>query len=198
MGYYLRVLGKNKEPISFATLQEVAHPAVLDLQKNDGEEWEQLILRHPSGKEIALIERNLVTEGSLGEEELQEFTSEVLEYKPASAAKWLHQYLPTVRVIYAFQILSGTEVEDGWGAVHSLQNSIWHSADGILQSDGEGFTNEDGYTILWQFSDTVSGPWYVAVLTGDSQWSKFQMSLGNKAHRKAFWQGQVPAGVKVL
>jgi hypothetical protein len=63
-----------------------------------------------------------------------------------------------VKVIYAFQLLNGTDVEDGWARLHSLYNAVWEHAGGILQSDGEGFSNEEGYTILWQFSD---GNWRV-------------------------------------
>jgi hypothetical protein len=122
---------------------------------------------------------------------------EVSDCKPESAATWLRQYLPRVQVIYAFQLLSGTDVEDGWTPLHRLYNSVWEHAGGILQSDGEGFSNEDGHTILWQFSDDVAGKWNMGVLK-DGRWVNFQMDLGNKRHRKAFLNGQVPDGAKVF
>jgi hypothetical protein len=31
----------------------------------------------------------------------------------------------------------------------------------------------------------------------DGQWVRFQMDLGNRKHRAAFFRGQVPAGVKM-
>jgi hypothetical protein len=57
--------------------------------------------------------KNLVVVGELGAKQLQEFIDEVLQYQPASAAAWLNQYLPCVRVIYAFQLLQGTAVAVG-------------------------------------------------------------------------------------
>ena len=61
-----------------------------------------------------------------------------------------------MKVIYAFQLLSGTEVNDGWDGVHFLRGRIWRELGGILQADLEGFSNEDGYHILWQFPLALS------------------------------------------
>jgi hypothetical protein len=105
-------------------------------------------------------------------------------------------YLPTVQVIYAFQILFHTNRDDDWGVVHTVQGSIWNTLGGIMQADGEGFTNREGYHILWQFSDEVTGLWNMAVLTQSGKWRTFQMDLGNLEHRKAFLESQVPTGVK--
>jgi hypothetical protein len=99
---------------------------------------------------------------------LEEFISEVDDYQPASAAQWLKEYLPRVRVIYALQLLSGTDVDDGWDSVHTIQGAIWNKSGGILQADLEGFSNEDGHHILWQFSEHVTGPWNMAVLQKES------------------------------
>ena len=59
------------------------------------------------------------------------------------------------------------------------------------QADGEGFTNEEGYHIVWQFSDSVSGPWKMGVLQ-DGVWHHFTMDLGDPDHRAAFLEGSVP------
>jgi hypothetical protein len=69
---------------------------------------------------------------------------------------------------------------------------------GILQADGEGFSNEDGYLILWQFADTVDGDWNMAVLDKDGSWIRFQMNLGDPEQRAAFLKGRVPEGAKIL
>jgi hypothetical protein len=196
MGYYIRVLGKKLDSIPLETLQNVSRPAVLH-SEGGGDAWEQLSLSHKSGEEIAVIEKNPVIQGQLGADELQEFIDEVSDYKPESAGIWLQQYLPSVKVIYAFQLLSGTDVEDGWTPLHRVYNAVWNHAAGILQSDGEGFSNEDGYTILWQFSDSVTGRWNMGVLK-DGRWVHFEMDLGNEQHRKAFLSGQVPDGAKVI
>ena len=35
---------------------------------------------------------------------------------------------------------------------------------GILKADGEGFSNEDGYPILWRFPEDAASAWIMAVL----------------------------------
>jgi hypothetical protein len=144
-----------------------------------------------------LIERNPVVEGQLGADELSEFLEEVAHYKPKSASDWLRDYLPSIKVIYAFQLLDGTDVDDGWTSLHNLYTAVWKHTGGILQADGEGFSDEDGFTILWQFSEAVKGSWNVGVLRR-GKWLHFEMDLGNPEHREAFWKGEVPHGVRMF
>jgi hypothetical protein len=104
MGYYIRVLGKKLDNIPLDELRQASQPAVLH-SEGEGDAWEQLSLSHKSGREIAVIENNPVVKGQLGGDELQEFIDDVSDYKPKSAATWLPHYLPSVKVIYAFQLL---------------------------------------------------------------------------------------------
>ena len=67
----------------------------------------------------------------------------------------------------------------------AVKNRIWSFAPSILLADNEGFSNEDGYHILWQFSGSVNGPWWMGVLC-DDHWRHFRMDLGNREHREAF------------
>jgi hypothetical protein len=201
MGYYIRVLGTQSSQPAFEFLSQILKEAkikpVLRLETGTEQEWEQLVLSHRGGSEIALIEYNPVATGELGQEELMEFIEEVEQCLPASASQWLKEFLPGVKVIYALQLLSGTDVEDGWKAVHELQSALWRHAGGILQADGEGFTNESGYHILWQFSDSASGKWKMAVLDR-KKWVAFEMELGNSEQREAFLQGRVPRAARLL
>jgi hypothetical protein len=198
MGYRIRVLGKNLITPRLEELQKAATPAHLEADEGAGSNWEALILKHVSGLPIAFIERNLVVEGELGFDEIQEFMNEVSYYKPDSAATWLKDYLRGIKVIYSFQLLSGTDVDDGFELMHKVFNVVWRHSGGILQADQEGFSNEDGHTILWQFSDNVEGPWNVGVLSRDGHWENFEMDLASLAHREAFWRGEVPVGAKVI
>jgi hypothetical protein len=196
MGYYIRVLGTNLGSIPMHELREAAQLAVLHVEGDDST-WEQLTLAHKSGRGIAVVEKNAVVEGQLAADELREFSEEVPLYKPESAVAWLQQYLATVKVIYAFQLLNGTDVDDGWTPLHHLYRAVWKHAGGILQADGEGFSNEAGSTILWQFGEEVTGKWNMGVIKNGS-WLDFEMDLGNDQHRKAFWSGELPDGVKLI
>ena len=196
MPYYTRVLSPASMPVSPALLEDAAraHGAVVtgDL---DQSEWEQLVVTNSEGREVCALERNAVSPGSLAEEELVEFQAEVATCRPASAVGWLQEYLKSVRTIYAFQVLSGTEGKNGWEALGAVKDAVLSAVGGILQADLEGFSNEEGYHILWQFADHVTGHWWMAVLK-DGQWERFRMDLGSQAHRAAFMAGEVPEGAE--
>lgn len=195
MGYYTRVLSKHEDFPSLEELSQVLaaeHPAArLTVEEGDEDEWETLLLSGQGELEVALLERNPILEGSLGQDEITEFTEETADCKPESGVAWLHEFLAETKVIYAFQHLIGSETEEGLAALHALRSFLWQRGDSIVQADMEGFTNEDGYHIVWQFSDTVSGAWNMAVLQDDT-WHHFQMDLGDPDQREAFFRGEVP------
>ncbi|MFI5379756.1 MAG: hypothetical protein ACHRHE_10695 [Tepidisphaerales bacterium] len=202
MGHRIRVLGIRDRQVPLAlvrnAVRRVASDMKVDVGNESGRQWQALQLEHSDNTPIAFVECNPVLEGELGAAEVQEFVDEVRSGKPASAAKWLVQYLPKVKVIYAIQVLSGAYVGDGWDAIHAMQNAIWETVGGILQADLEGFSNEDGCHILWQFSDDVKGDWNMAVLNSDGQWTKFNMDLGNREQRRAFLEGRIPPKAKLI
>jgi hypothetical protein len=195
MSYYLRVLSTSPDCVPLDSLRSDLedHVLVEEPSRQPGR-WENLLLTHADGGEIAVIERNPVVTDSLASEEIDEFAAEIRDCMPASAADWLLQYFQRVRCIYALQILSEVERDGGWDCVRAIQSTIWNFAPSILQADNEGFTNEEGYHILWQFRDSVDGAWWMGVLQAGT-WMHFQMDLSNIQHRKAFLQGTIPDGV---
>lgn len=199
MGYYTRVLSRLPDSPSYdelVRLLRTEHPnAVLSVDAGEGAAWSSLVLSHAQGPDIAAIERNVVGEGTLAAEEISEFIEEIQTCRPASAVAWLTSFLKSVKVIYAFQHLSGTVQDRGDEMLRAVSDFIWSRGEAIMQADGEGFSNEDGYHILWQFSDNVSGPWWMAVHR-DGKWVHFEMDLGKADHRKAFLEGRVPPNVK--
>ena len=198
MGYYLRVLNTSADRISVNELQSVLDKqklrATLTEEAGTADQWEQVILNHSDGQAIAAIERNTVEDGSLGAEELEEFADEIADCKPDSAVRWLLDYFSRVRCIHAFQVLSGAHHENGWEILAAIKDRIALLSPSILQADAEGFSNENGYHILWQFSDSVDGTWWMAVLR-NGEWVHFEMDLGSRLHRDAFFRGDVPDGV---
>ncbi len=196
MGYYIRVLTSKSDPASPTLLEKAAQAHGASVTGDvSAAEWDQLVVTNSAHHEVCAIERNVILAGSLGEEELAEFQAEVAACFPASAAKWLESYLKSVRTIYAFQVLSGTYADRGWEILGSVKEALLGAVGGIVQADGEGFSNEEGYHILWQFSDDVSGEWWMAVLK-DGRWEKFKMDLDDRAHRAAFMAGEIPSGVE--
>jgi hypothetical protein len=198
MGYYVRVLSTSPKCVPLETLQGAIVcsklGATIVAENSTPSEWSELVLKHQDGTEIAAIERNLVEPKTLGEEELSEFADEMENGLPSNAATWLINYFKKVKCIYAFQVLSGSSKDNGWEILGVVKNAIWNFAPSIMQADLEGFSNEDGYHIVWQFRDSVKGSWWMSVING-SHWLNFQMDLANPSHREAFKQGKVPEGL---
>lgn len=199
MAYHIRVFAEKEDVISVTQirdwLQREGLKITVMVEEGDADSWHQITLKRARGKELLTIERNLVEPGSLGEAEIQEFLEELTEAKPKSAANWLTTYLPTVKVIYALQILFTGNTDKDWQPVQIIRDKIWATLGGIIQADYEGFSNREGYHILWQFSDGVKGAWNMAVLSETGNWQTFQMDLGNRQHRSAFLEGKVPEGI---
>jgi hypothetical protein len=195
VGYYTRVLSKDEVFPSFGELAQFIRSEhfnyKLTIEDGTEEEWETLLLSGNDDVEVAILERNPVLEGSIGHDEVAEFIEETQECKPETGVAWLHEYLAEVKTIYAFQHLQGADTEEGSSVLHALRSDIWERGDAIIQADLEGFSNEEGYHIVWQFSDTVSGPWNMGVLQ-DETWYHFSMDLGDPDHRAAFLNGEVP------
>lgn len=200
MGYYIRILSPSEKVPSVAKIRTALAKenlaGTLAVESGSDDDWTQIILAHKDGPEIARIERNGASSNDLVSGEVQEFLEETADCKPTSAAAWLAEYLPTVNAIFAFQLLSGTDKKNGWDILGKVKDSIFAQVGGIIQADGEGFSDEKGYHILWQFSNSVKGPWWMSVLK-DGEWVRFQMDLGNKNHRAAFLDGEVPEGVRL-
>jgi len=201
MGYYTRILSKDE---TFPSFEDLAHilgehnsTYILSVEEGSEEDWESLLLSGSDGSEVAVLERNPVYNGSLGQDEIADFLEDIQDCKPESGTEWLKEYLPHVKTIYAFQHLQSADTEEGGNALHALRAAIWERGDAIIQADFEGFTNEDGYHILWQFSDSVSGPWNMGILQ-DGTWYHFRMDLGDPAHRAAFLNSEMPSDLSVI
>lgn len=195
MPYYLRVLSTSADCVPLDSLRtDLEDHVLVEETSRQSDCWENLLLTHADGGEIAVIERNPVQPASAASEEIEEFATGIRDCMPTSAADWLLQYFQRVRCIYALQILSEVERDGGWDSVRAIQSTLWNFAPSILQADNEGFTNEDGYHILWQFRDSVDGAWWMGVLQAGI-WMHFQMDLSNIQHRQAFFQGTIPDGV---
>lgn len=202
MGYYIRVLGKTNPTVTVdrltQTLKSENLTASIEIKDGTPDNWTQLLIKDRDGRDILLIEKNEVIDGELGQEEIEEFKEEIIDCKPTSATKWLLDYFDKVKVVYAFQILSTVDNDENWNIVGELKTIIWSETEGILQADNEGFSNEEGYHILWQFSDSVTGLWHMAVKDSADNWIKFKMDLGDKKQRKEFFEGKVPKGSELV
>jgi hypothetical protein len=192
---HVRVLAESDQKPSLAELRTVLGPQVeVVVEEGDEQEWSQLILRHKDGPEIALIERDLVAPGELGAQEIEELLTDMEDARPSRNAEWLKHYLSHAKVVYAMQPLSGAGIKDGMSAVLRAQAYFWKKFGGILQADGEGFSNREGYHVLWQFHGPQQGELEAAVMDDNGQWRGFVMDMGDPEQVAAFQRGEVPVG----
>lgn len=203
MAYYIRVFGISNPNINIeelvSKLKTEKLTATFQYDKNEAaENWSIIEVFNSKGNAICEIERNPVLIGELGKEELDEFKEYIKDYKPKSAVKWLNNYFDKIKVIYAFQLLDTAFKDENFEIVRSIKSTIWSKTGGILQADNEGFTNDNGYHILWQFSNNVTGKWNMSVKNIFGLWTNFQMDLGNQTQRKEFWDGKVPRNAKKI
>ena len=195
MANLIRVLAESDQKPLLGELRKVLGDAFdIAIEEGDEQNWSQLVLKHKDGQEIALIERDLVAPGELGQQELDELSDEMKDSKPARAVEWLRHYFSHVKVVYQMQPLSGTQVNDGISAVLRAQAYFWKKFGGILQADNEGFSNREGYHVLWQFHGPQQGELEAAVMDESGNWSGFVMDAGDPEQVAAFLRGEGPAG----
>lgn len=202
MGYYIRVFGKKDPdiPISIIhnNLKDSGLEVSITIESGSTDSWELITISDKEGNDLVQIERNTTYGDSLGRDELIEFEKEIENCMPRSAVEWLKTFFKTTEVIYALQVFDISELTKGWEIIGQIKTMIMNITQGITQADYEGFSNEEGYHILWQFSDSVEGDWYMAVLSPFGEWIKFKMDLGNKTHRAAFMDGKIPQGINPI
>src|SRR5947209_2960912 len=148
MGDYLRLLTVTDREIPLANLQRagsvgavwsVDHPEMLGNYLAIGPEM------HVLQDVWATVERNPVGPNTLGAEEVAEFIDRLDAGGPPSAARWLSDYLESVRAIYAIRIYPDAMGEDpkALEAVYAIRTALRDAVGGIGQWDGQGFTNEN-------------------------------------------------------
>ena len=203
MGYYIRVLGTQDSNIHIDELmQSLAEDSLTAKFEFDpteqADKWTTLVILNADGEALAQLERNPVVKGELGKEELDELKEDIQDCKPVSAVKWLTNYFDKVKVIYAFQMLNAAFEDENFEIVSNIRTKIWNKNKGTIQADNEGYSNEDGYHILWQFPDNVTGEWSCAVRNWLGKWDKFVMNLGDTTQRQEFQDGKVPKSANRL
>lgn len=194
MGYFIRVLSQTDQNVALSEIRREITGGSVEPADVVDDDWSSFTIRDATGRWIAEVTRDIVTAGSPAEEELAELRESLEEQEPKSGSDWARAYLTSVKTIYALQINTSVIDSDGWRYVQSAKDAIRTRAGGLIQADNEGFSNAEGEHITWDFPNSVSGAWWMAVRQDDA-WITFQMELGNPEHRAAFKAGRVPAGV---
>ncbi len=194
MANHIRVLAESDQKAPLGEVRKILGPDFeVIVEEGIEDDWSQLLLKHSDGPEIALLERDLVSPGELGEQQLQELSAEVEHAQPHRAVEWLKHYFSHVKIVYLLEPMSGANVKDGWSAISRTEAYLWRKFEGILQADNEGFTNREGHHVVWQFHGPQQGQLEAAVMDETGQWTTFIMDTSDPEQVAAFQRGEVPA-----
>lgn len=198
MGHFLSVLSPSESCAAVRgirkRLEDEAFDVTLEITEGDAESWLHIeVSAEPDKRPVVDVFRHVVPK-SLVDDHLASHLTSIAGAKPDSAVRWLTEYLKRVRTIYTLEVLDARPEGDGddWEVVWAIQAAILEAAGGILQADGEGYSNDAGDHILWQFDDAASGTWRMAVLDELERWQRFEMELSDPEGREAFRSGLVP------
>jgi hypothetical protein len=190
MGYYVRLLSPSEKTISFGTIKKEVE--TIRLTAGSEGEWEDISISGPSEITISILSRITAGSeaGSLAINKLKEGLSSAY---PASAREWIKIYLSKVKTIYAFQLLTENLTTDAeWRTLGQIQNLLKNQLGGIIQSDHEGYFNENGDYILWQMYAGATGSVPAATLDENGEWITFQLKLADEKAVERFKQGDKP------
>jgi hypothetical protein len=202
MGDYLRLLTVSDREIPLANLQRAAtsgavwsveHPGTLGNYLAIGPEPNDL------EKVWATVERNPVGPDTLGAEEVAEFIDSLEAGGPPSAARWLSDYLETIRAIYAIRVYPEAIADnpEAIDTVFAVRTAVRGAVGGIGQCDGQGFTNEDDRLIWCDPSTNPSGQTQAAILDeATGEWIAFDLNLDDPDELAAFVDGELPEAAR--
>jgi hypothetical protein len=202
MGDYIRLLTVSDREIPLADLQRAApvgavwsvdHPGMLGNYLAIGPEL------HNLQNVWATVERNPVGLNTLGAEEVAEFIDSLESGGPASAVRWLGDYLESIRAIYAIRIYPEAMANhsDAIDAVYAIRTALHDAVGGIGQWDGQGFTNEEDRLIWCDRSSQPTG-WTAAAILDEStgEWIPFDLNLDDPEELAAFLRGELPRATR--
>ena len=210
----MRFYGLKDEPISVDQIAGWLQTAFIDGEIESDEEdypgsWPSLTLFLDNGEPVVEIEKYRVADQAF-QDAIQDTVRALLDdkapVKPASAVKWLCQFMTRVKVLYEFRPMQAVKTEEGWQIFNEVWTNLHKQLPGIVHLEDEGFTNEDGAQITWEYPDeggehadaalTASentGELKVAVLNPAGQeWIEYTLSLANQEQRLQFMAGKAP------
>jgi hypothetical protein len=126
--------------------------------------------------------------------DLEFFRSWLAIGKPEVNARWMEEYLNCVRTVYQFTCSIScpeTNIDCVNHLVRALRND---GLRGMLYAELEGWMNEFGAHITWEFRGNVSGDCLMAIRQ-PAGWVYFPIELSSPEQSEAFKSGLVPVGI---
>lgn len=201
MPFFIRLFSKENRILS----REILFNAIADndsfkdvsIEKEETNTHNQFLVKK-NGLELAVIIEMWPTRKKADAFKLAKITNSISHKKPLTSGKWIKKYLKKTELIYEFIPLLNLDSLEGWELFSLLYQEAWVNLRGIFQIKDEGFTNESGDIILWDFPITSTGQRIVAVKSFTGRWKTFAMNLESTKERQDFFKGKVPKNAKLL
>lgn len=197
MDDYLRIMTVTDRQIPLIELQKAAkHGAVWskDLPAGAGN---YLVVGSDAGENASIwatIERNPVGPGTLGAEEVADFLDSLDQGGPPSAARWLADYLESVRAIYAIRIYPEAMKDDAkaFETVYEVRSAVHRFVGGIGRWGDLGYTDEQDRLIWCHRERNMQGLTVAAFLDEfNGRWINIQVNLDDDREFNAFINGDI-------
>ncbi|MGE4519302.1 MAG: hypothetical protein AB7E04_07345 [Desulfobacteraceae bacterium] len=201
MDYQTRLFCRGKKTITsdilMSGLENEPLTENLELETEKTDTHNQIVVRKNGLELIIIIE--LLPEKK---EEDKLKLKKIIEYcetkLPAKNMKWVKKYISKADIVYEFVPVSGFDTEDGFEILTLLQTEAWVNSRGIFQYSGEGFTNESGDLVLWDYPYSITGRRIAALKDFTGRWKTFEMDLESLNQRNEFFKGKVPNNAKLI
>lgn len=190
MAYYVRLITPSEKIVPASEISNQG--SSIKLTSGMDAAWERIEISEPEGNPISILERFPTSPGSAGEAELIKLKDSIQGSYPVNAREWLKRHLSRVKTIYRFQLFPENITRNGWPALGRIQNFLKDYFSGIIQSDNEGFYNENGDYILWQMYEGASGTIPAATLDENGDWIAYQLRLKDEKAIAQFKEGIAP------
>ncbi|MGM0418882.1 MAG: hypothetical protein ACQEQS_09185 [Thermodesulfobacteriota bacterium] len=201
MPFFIRLFSIYDKLLSIETLSFLTETDPLfediDFEKEVTSTHNQFIIKK-KGLEAALIIENLPAKKDEDKFKLDNIIEYACEKKPLKSAKWVKKYLKKTSVLYEFIPLADLETEEDWEIFSLLYIEAWAYLRGIFQIKNEGFTNESGDIIFWDFPYDATGSRTAALRTFTGRWKTFELDIEDNSQKNKFLKGKIPEKSKII
>ncbi len=201
MSFFIRLFSKKEKKISADIFNNIYNENIFfkiytfHLEKLN---THNQILIKKKQKDIAVIIELLPKKSKLDNYKLKKITADIQNKKPDVSSRWVKKYLEKTKVVYEFILTDNLNSDNDMELLSNTYMETWVFNRGIFQIKNEGFTNESGDLILWDYPFSAAGKRLAAIKSFTGRWKTFEMDLESPMQRKLFLKGKVPDKSKLI
>jgi hypothetical protein len=126
---------------------------------------------------------------------VESFREELLTggVRPERGSRWVADWLQGAQTWYSFTPHSSDRDDEAMDVLRAIMWSIQRDTNGLAYADLEGWSNQEGDQITWQFTERPhTGLWWFAVLDDSGAWQRCRIDLSDTRQCEEFRSGRIP------